>query len=172
MRFGCVPQSNGTPRIAAFAPRADEAYGAPIKPKAVRASSSSLGSSGLTLINISSAQKIECRERMRLSDSKQLIKQDMLVCGTHVEGRATKHHTGYAEHPVIRASEAPSLMLVTGLLPSISAAAVAVRRTISCSGGVKLGSCRLTIRQVTPIATPARLFSPFSSSVEEPRRGP
>src|SRR5476649_2449299 len=35
MRKACVPQSNGTPRIAALAPVADAAHGTPMNPRPV-----------------------------------------------------------------------------------------------------------------------------------------
>src|SRR5882672_9340867 len=102
MRKACVPQSKGTPRIAAFAPSADPAHGAPMKPHPVRKSCASAKSRVLSVMAISpvGAEEAQRDQRMDLCDRDQFVDQDMLIGPTHPEGRAAEDNARHAEHAV------------------------------------------------------------------------
>src|SRR5215470_11158344 len=102
MRNACVPQSKGTPRIAAFAPAAEIAQGAPMKPLPALKSSASARSLAFPVMRFSSnaAEEVESGQRMHLRDGDQFIGEHIFVRPAHAEGRAAEHDARHAEHPV------------------------------------------------------------------------
>ncbi len=148
MRNGCVPQSKGTPRIAAFAPVAESAKGAPMKPPPAWKSSAVASSWMVFFMVLWPACRWSGSRRppahgpcatATSSSTRMCSSGPPMLNGVQAEDHASARRTSGTS----RASEAPTRMLTAGRSPKHLLGGIAtVARTISWPGSVKFGSKR------------------------------